>query len=113
MALNLGRDFWCAYNQTWVCESEFNGDSLTYYHEPEKGVSYMAKSQGKCQCLTCTETDKIACQKCNNANKLKFEKLKVRSCNTDMIGNITGRLTDLVPRCVLCMAQYKTHGKLR
>lgn len=113
MALDLGRDFWCAYRGVWVAESEFNGKSVTYCHEPKNDTPYIAGSQGKCQCLTCPETDKTACKKCNNPDWLRFEHMKVYLRNADRIGNVTGRLADLTPRCILCMVQYKIHGKLK
>ncbi len=93
MSLDIGRDFWCAYQGKWVCESEFNGDPLKpFYHEPQNGEAYIAYGTGACKCLTCGATSKILCKNCDYPDWLIYG------------GG---------DRCVKCMAQYKKNGKLR
>ena len=120
MCLNIGRDFWCAYQGRWVAESEFNGEKSGYYHEPKNGTPYMAASMGPCKCLTCTETDKRSCHWhwCDQPKKLSDEQALKRikyASAFDTHGNFVGSPSDLdlESRCARCMAQYKMNGKLR
>lgn len=121
MCLNIGRDFWCAYQGRLVAESEFNGAESGYYHEPKNGTPYMAASLGPCECLTCPATDKRSCQwhLCDQVRKLSEEqrlKLQKRANAFDAHGNFVGSSTDLKElesRCSRCMRQYKMNGKLR
>ena len=95
MALDIGRDFWCAYRQKWVCESEFNGNPLKpYIHEPKDAKKYIGYSIGQCQCLECTEVNKTACEKCNYKDYVDIEQKRWQ-------------------RCTHCMAKYMIKGKLR
>ena len=95
MALDIGRDFWCAYRGKWVCESEFNGDQLTpYVHEPKNRQQYIGYSIGKCDCLKCPVSNKTTCNKCSYKEKVDIEQKRWK-------------------RCTQCMAQYKIIGKLR
>lgn len=112
MCLNIGRDFWCAYQGRWVAKSEFNSVEAAY-HESKNGTPYMAAGWGACKCLTCPKINKSDCEKCDNPKKLRAEQ------EDNVIGYLL-RVRSLIPpfgdprsRCSYCMAQYKMNGKLR
>ena len=92
MCLDIGHDFYCAYQDAWVARSEFNSDK-SFTHYPKDGPAYVAVGWGECKCITCDATDKTKCKTCDN--KARYESK-----------------SSAYSRCKLCKAQYKMHGKL-
>ena len=112
--MNNGCDFYCAYRDVWVSESEFNGDKPEYYHEPRNGAPYVAKSHGACKCLKCPVTDRALCGKCDNPKFLHEEQAEKVRNNSDVSGNvILSKLANIRSRCSGCIVQYRKNGILR
>ena len=112
MCLDIGHDFYCAYQNAFVAKSEFNSAG-SFYHQPKNGVPYVARGVDECECLTCPAIDKTKCGECRQPALLKMERAEVLSKNVDRFGNLVGPGVWLLSRCSHCMAQYKMRGVLR